>query len=124
LFNWQYLWVYTHKQKKHPFQRAWFYAIDSRGHADIDYDNFYGFVKSGLFRWGGIFAVSNSKRRSKPVHTVISSGSEKSLQQDSSSLSFPGMTVAERSGITIYSIEFLGSGLCRRGGIFAVRSLR
>jgi len=40
-------------------------------------------------------------------------------KQDSSSLSFLGMTAAEASKIILNIVEFLGSDLFRRGGIFA-----
>jgi hypothetical protein len=39
-----------------------------------------GFAESALFCRGGIFAESNARRPAKSLHTVISSGSEKSFQ--------------------------------------------
>ncbi|MBS3758124.1 MAG: hypothetical protein KGY61_05630, partial [Desulfobacterales bacterium] len=67
-------------------------------------------------RRGGIFAESHDRN----IRLVISSGSEKSLtNQDSSSLSFLGMTAAKASKIILNIVEFLRSDLFRRGGIFA-----
>src|SRR6056297_3884453 len=65
-----------------------------------------GFVKSGLFRWRGIFAESNSK---KHPHCHFERQREILNNQDSSSLSFLGMTAAKASKIISNIVEFLRS---------------
>jgi len=69
-----------------------------------------GFVKSDLLRWRTIFAENNSE---KPPHCHFERQREIFNKQDSSSLSFLGMTAAEASKIILNIVEFLGSGLFR-----------
>src|SRR6056297_2990662 len=65
-----------------------------------------GFVKSDLLRWRPIFAESNSEKR---PHCHFERQREIFNNQDSSSLSFLGMTAAEASKIILNIVEFLGS---------------
>jgi len=54
-----------------------------------------------------------------PPHCHFERQREIFNNQDSSSLSLPGMTAAEASKIILNIVEFLGSILFRRDGIFA-----
>src|SRR6056297_3194292 len=67
---------------------------------------FDGFVKSDLLRWRPIFAESNSEKR---PHCHFERQREILNNQDSSSLSFLGMTAAEASKTILNIVEFLGS---------------
>ncbi|MBS3757545.1 MAG: hypothetical protein KGY61_02670, partial [Desulfobacterales bacterium] len=86
-----------------------FAILKSTFYENVKFDTL---VKSGLFRRGGIFAESNSK---KHPHCHFGRQREIFSNQDFSSLSLLGMTAAKASKIIVNIVEFLGSTPPGRG---------